>query len=76
MAAYLPSHKPFKWDGHVMQGTAREATLNSQGTFFYGPLYVDVPVVADLEKIYIYHLYEDSGSNLGKSPRAMNYRDA
>ena len=50
---YLPSQKPSK-DELDMQDTAEEARTNSKVTVFYGPLHMDVPVLAEQEElIYI-----------------------
>ena len=35
-----------------MQGIAREARMNSQVTFFSGPLHMDVPVLTDQQELF------------------------
>ena len=42
-----------------MWDTARKARMNSQITFFYGPLHMDVPARA-----YLHQLCVDTGCNL------------
>ena len=47
-----------------MQDTAREAKTNSQVTFLYGPLHMDVPVLDDKpELIFITALQTLNGLN-------------
>ena len=53
-ATYLPSQKPSKWVEQEMRVTAGEMRMNSWQTFFDEPLHMDVPMLADQQKlIYI-----------------------
>ena len=54
MATYLLSQKPSKLDKQDMRDTARERRMNSFEMLFYGPLHVDMPMLADQQElIYI-----------------------
>ena len=41
----LPSHKPFKLDKQDILGTVGEIRKNTEVTFFYGHLHIDLPVL-------------------------------
>ena len=50
MATYLPSHKSFEWNEEEMTSTAEEMRTNLYATFFYRPLHIDLPVLADRQR--------------------------
>ena len=51
MATYYTSQKSSKQDEQDMRGTAREARTYSWVTFYYGPLDIDVRVLADKQEL-------------------------
>ena len=51
MATYLPSHKSSKLDKQNTMDTGGEVRMNPNTTFFYEVIYMDIPMLADQQRI-------------------------
>ena len=69
-AIYLPSQKPSKLEKRDILGTAGKAMTNS-----FRFLHMDVARVDRPVRIYMHHLYADTGGRLDDLPGTMDVRE-